>query len=1241
MGELHARKGGNDAEGDVAGLHVPLSGEQIHDACEVRWSSFFEPGLIEKIAASDNLCFDVDLTLNYERGTAIDETAAALIFKFILRGKKIRIISGRTFDEFMDTGTLKPLLRRIRERNIQCDLIIYSAEGGEKVVVKSDGTCEHDEAYNRPFSGLESRQIENAIDRADERLDREHHLRGRGIPQFVDNYRNLRIRWSPYGKAKKNEHEYDFESNAEAQSLPLRKTRRQLGDEIVSELRAAGLEDVEANISGKTTLSFSRKGISKERAMRDILAEGSASYFGDEVSQRGASTGNDNIIGEMADRNRDCLTVLALDGPGGELPEGVYNVGMQLDGTLLVLEQVDNLCEIQKNNGSGEEADLSELLPNYDLGQVKAVSALSSGRGFHNPFKVIESEKGTFVLRHIRKDLYKDPREAARFEVWAVNTLVQEGVPFVPVIEKCGSPDSQVEDNYISVAQDGTCYLLYGYAEGETGSHETMTDARRESMLAALTQAHRVMAEKTAPYDRGYYQPVILAIGDDAQKIMQLKNTVEEKKRRDATYVLTRGERLVLENADFIAEQLRLAVENLRPVYEKLPRLCIHGDYAPPNIIFSGDEVSGIIDFEHLREEVRIYDTAPMVRVGTDVGRFDLENAQRLLLAYHAKNTLTPEEIEALPEIFRLKILDRVCRLVNPQRHHETLEFDFTGVPGEQKTLAIIDRNDRLFAWYQNLILSLRDLDGTVTYGDFRRQIQDRLEQDMSPGQIVDAYLDKLEREALSDDVAIRRLETFSIADMLACARPIEKVFREDIGNWTKHGNYYVNAKDPKEAWCRLQAEDKVFFYTDKVVAYQTQTGIVDVRIRGNDLNKVKDNTDQAHIQIAINEGGVVNAVHMLHPTSRDLSRSSMAIQLTDSGIFDRFPAFEALLRYQLVWQPVDGDLRHREIFDSYQIRLDLLSRAMECPEKVNADEISNIVQFRYFKTRAVRRKALGALAELYSHGRISQSDYSLYVEEFINQDISEDFRVIERKIKNDQDFVRGLFRNLFGMENISVGDIDSIHLEYCGQDHAEQTYQIVFAMSDGSSRTAMMSLIRHDNINPGELLEEDINDSISIWKQVSQAGIQGMVRYGSHAWELDYRDKEIILGGEGENLLREAFVNNVAVCCRESLEGESLDDILKSADVPAETKERAIRACRDLSRQFFCRTEDKFKKGYFIESPKPGDFILTESTDGGFTAVIRETCRLIDYPGLRVVTSSFDSCLPGEFRGKDGEAAE
>ncbi|MFA5147201.1 MAG: phosphotransferase [Candidatus Omnitrophota bacterium] len=1201
---------------------------------------------VKRVVDSPILVFDVDMTLNRKRNTVIDEEAAELLYQLVVLGKQVRVISGRSLDEFKEKKTFEPLLRRLREKNIQFDLVVYASDGAEKFIIHRDGTITVDDDYNRPFTNWESRQILDVIRTLDRRIAQEQGLRTKGIPSFIDNYKNAKYSWSPYGKRDEDVKEYEFEKrpNGGDEYTPARKTRKELGDLALAMLAERGITDIECIVSGKTTAGFVRKGVSKRKAMIDILKDGAAVYFGDEVSSRGDSTGNDNIVGRMLSEGHEGLAVVSLDEPKGDLPPGVLYIGKCVEGTIDVLRRACAICEEANAEKRLDMQNIRSLFADYDIGVIGTIYPLKLGHGIHAPFFIAEAEKGKFILRHVRNDLFKDPQEAARAEVWTVNTAIENGIPFARLIPRKSKNGLCEEDNFIDTDGKGTYYLLYEFKEGETGAFgEKFTEERFDAMIDTLADMHRLFAKHKPPYMREYSLPSILAISENADHLKRLEESIKRKKEQNPKYIYTRAERLVLENADFLLRQYHLLYQNLGAVYGDLPKVMIHADYHPPNVIFQGDEIAAIIDLEHMREEARIYDLAPMVRIGTDEGRFNLENAKRLLFKYHERNPLTANEIAVIPEIFRGKLLDRVSRLLAAGRHYESMYFDFTGIEEGAQSLAMIDKNDKLFLWYQNLIMSLRDLDGRIVYGDFRREIQDVLAaKRKDPRDIIGRHIEEFAAQKKSVRIPTRELGTFSLAALLKDARPVQDLYAEDKGLWKKDGNFYWNHIDPQKAWYRLMAGEEVIFATDKVIVYRSRSGNIYIALRGDAIDRVKKGLDLAKIEINIKADGTVSAVNMLPTSQLDLSRSSIAVQLTDSGLCDKYPVLEELLQYQLVWQGVDGGLRHRELMDSYDIHIELINRALASPRDITEDEVSNIAQFRYFKTKVIRRKALAALTKLYESGKISESEFSLYVNDFIAQDIGEDLRVIERAIKNDDNFVKDAFENLFGLPGITINDLSAVEAEYYGQGDNKEIYKIRFVMKDGSVRTAAVSLIRHDTINEEYGLSEgDITRSIGLWKEISRTGIEGVARYGSDSWERDYRYKDVIIGGTTEKPMKERFVNNIAIVVRGFVEGQNLQEFLDDQRTGPRAKEAAIDACRKLCEEVYESTRQKFGKGYFAAMPHPRQFIIQNRGRDGFKATLAETDNIVDYPSLEVLRNAFEQALPKKGKAKTASVAD
>jgi len=86
-----------------------------------------------------------------------------------------------------------------------------------------------------------------------------------------------------------------------------------------------------------------------------------------------------------------------------------------------------------------------------------------------------------------------------------------------------------------------------------------------------------------------------------------------------------------------------------------LPAGIIHADLFPNNVFFTGQALSGMIDFYFACNDLYAYDAAICLNAWCFEadGSFNVTKARRMLTAYHARRALTPEEIKALPILSR------------------------------------------------------------------------------------------------------------------------------------------------------------------------------------------------------------------------------------------------------------------------------------------------------------------------------------------------------------------------------------------------------------------------------------------------------------------------------------------------------------------------------------------------------------------------------------------------------------
>jgi homoserine kinase type II len=116
------------------------------------------------------------------------------------------------------------------------------------------------------------------------------------------------------------------------------------------------------------------------------------------------------------------------------------------------------------------------------------------------------------------------------------------------------------------------------------------------------------------------------------------------------------------------ARALRV-IDRLTALLPDLPRVVVHGGARRSSLIFAGDQVVGVLDFDSAHPDVRVLDLAVAVhdvgkvftRSGADDHKvaLDLDRVTEMLVAYRGESALTAAEIQALPLLLEAKRLKR------------------------------------------------------------------------------------------------------------------------------------------------------------------------------------------------------------------------------------------------------------------------------------------------------------------------------------------------------------------------------------------------------------------------------------------------------------------------------------------------------------------------------------------------------------------------------------------------------
>ena len=288
----------------------------------------------------------------------------------------------------------------------------------------------------------------------------------------------------------------------------------------------------------------------------------------------------------------------------------------------------------------------------YDIGEW--LDWQRTPQGSTNISFFVTASSGRYVLRcsTARKSL-----DAVRFEVQLIGYLRNRGYP-TPTIIQTRQGEGYTEHN-------GTFYLMTAFIPGSAYDPENPSH-----LLAAgrgLGLYHQLVKEfPGTPYFRP--SPVLSSLGPTGTwsptRVSPLAGRflgADEQKRLNSDF-------------SYISRQFIDVQGALAKIYPGLNKLIIHGSFGRSALIFEGERLIGIVDYDRATHGIcgmdlaytvkafcRIHDQhSEEYRVGLDYSR-----CRDLVTAYREVEPLAREEIQALPLIFREQRLVKILNKCN------------------------------------------------------------------------------------------------------------------------------------------------------------------------------------------------------------------------------------------------------------------------------------------------------------------------------------------------------------------------------------------------------------------------------------------------------------------------------------------------------------------------------------------------------------------------------------------------
>jgi homoserine kinase type II len=294
-------------------------------------------------------------------------------------------------------------------------------------------------------------------------------------------------------------------------------------------------------------------------------------------------------------------------------------------------------------------ADVDLLHRVYDIGEWFTWDRTPKGYTNHSFF--IATSTGKYVLR--RSNMHWKTRKGAdamKFEVRLIDHLRERGYPAPQIIP------TREGDRYLG--HQGAFYLMTAFIAGDPyGKGNT---AHLLAAGEALGRYHRLV--RTLSGSSYASSPVL-----EPRAI----STLDRVEHLVAPFLSAEEREHLRNQTSYLRSQFASIPRAVAERYPALNKQVIHGSFSATSLIFSGDALAGVLDYDRARFEAVATDLAIAIRSfgphrgGDEKPWIDLDytRCRDLLAAYQEVEPLAEEELRALPLIlqqhFAIKALKR------------------------------------------------------------------------------------------------------------------------------------------------------------------------------------------------------------------------------------------------------------------------------------------------------------------------------------------------------------------------------------------------------------------------------------------------------------------------------------------------------------------------------------------------------------------------------------------------------
>jgi homoserine kinase type II len=267
-----------------------------------------------------------------------------------------------------------------------------------------------------------------------------------------------------------------------------------------------------------------------------------------------------------------------------------------------------------------DKRHLAQLADDYGIGKLQASNGVAAGSV--NTHYRLDAAKGRYFLKI---DEVKSEIEVKR-EIDLLLYLRKHGFPCPQlIVDRKGRQYREL---------GGKCLSLYKFIDGHSRAAAELTIGQIENAGRVLADLHVI--------GKGYKKGI-----DNRFSFERVADVYQEVRDRLPSY-FKRIMRTLDEEVAYLEHYLEW----------KLPKGIIHGDLFLDNIMFRGEKVVGVLDFEAASRGKYIFDLATAVNaLCFDGERYDLKRFEALIGGYESLRTLSLAEWDAFPNELRFSAL--------------------------------------------------------------------------------------------------------------------------------------------------------------------------------------------------------------------------------------------------------------------------------------------------------------------------------------------------------------------------------------------------------------------------------------------------------------------------------------------------------------------------------------------------------------------------------------------------------